>query len=466
MLLFFKSRSSTASPIQKPGSPRLKRGVLFVLLFLTACAPSLHRQQAVEQHLLSHRYAEADAAVEKGKADYGDRNILLYYMDRGFLLHLAGRYPESNQFFEKAAEEVERLYTQSVSTHAGAMLTNDNLLPYGGEDFETVLIHLFSALNYAALNQWDDALVEARQVDARLNLLSDRHAEKSVYKEDAFARYLSGVLYESRGEFNDAFIAYRKAHEVFQDYKKQYQTPIPARLGLDLLRMSRSLHLSAEEEEYKTLFPQSAALASQPPPPGAGEAVIVTYEGRSPVKEDTFLDAPIPDGSGGVYVVRVAFPKFVPRPSRVGSVEVRFRQGETVIKQRSDLMEDITAIAKKDLDDRIGRISSKAIARATAKYLAARTAKHEAKKRGGEGAELLTGLLTNVYSVATEQSDKRSWQTLPGKIRLARIPLPAGEWQGTIAYYSDQGQLIEERPLPLLTIEKGKKRFVIDQTLH
>ncbi|MBI3803954.1 MAG: hypothetical protein HY282_09370 [Nitrospirae bacterium] len=443
----------------------MKRGLLLSLLFLAACGPSLHQQQIVEQHLLSHRYGDADTVVEKNRSQYGDRNILLYYFDRGFLLHLAGRYAESNQFFAKAADEIDRLYTQSISSHAGAMLTNDNLLPYEGEDFETVLIHLFSALNYAALNQWDDALVEARQVDARLNVLNDRNAQKSVYKEDAFARYLSGILYETRGEFNDAFVSYRKAYDAFQDYKKHYQTSVPARLGIDLLRMTETLHLSAEEEEYKTLFPQSVTLAAEHPET-AGEAVVVTYEGRSPVKEDNFINAPVPDGNGGVYLVRVAFPRFVPRPSNVGFVEVTFRQGNMVLKQRSDLMEDITAIAKKDLDDRIGRISAKAIARATAKYLAARTARHEAKRRGGEGAELLTGLLTDVYSIATEQADKRSWQTLPGKIRLARVPLSPGEWTGQISYYSNQGQLIEERRLPPVTIEKGKRRVVIDETLR
>ncbi|MDC4224047.1 MAG: hypothetical protein MPW15_07400 [Candidatus Manganitrophus sp.] len=443
-----------------------KIGTLLSLLLLTACGPSLRHQQLVEQHLGSHRYADADAVVEKNKNDYGDRNLLLYYLDRAFLLHLAGRYEESNRFFEKATAEVDRLYTQSISTHAGAMLTNDNLLPYEGEDFETVLIHLFSALNYAALGRWDDALVEARQVDARLNLLNDRYAEKNVYKEDAFARYLAGVLYELRGESNDAFISYRKAYETFQSYKKNYQTPIPSRLGVDLIRITHTLHLSEEQEEYKRLFPQAVAIPSGKTFNQGGEVVVVTYEGRSPVKEDYFIDAPVPDGGGGVYLVRVALPRFVPRPSRIGSVEVTFRQGETLLKQKADVMEDITAIAKKNLEDRIARISSKAIARATTKYIAARTAKHQAKKKGGEGAEILTDFLTNVYSLATEQSDKRSWQTLPAKIRLARISLPPGEWEVRIAYYSDQGRLVEERPLSPLKIEKGKQQFLIDHLLQ
>lgn len=462
-----KHRLTTALYHRRILAARLfKFGATLAFLFLTACGPSLRHQQLVEQHLGSHRYADADAVVEKNKSDYGDRNLLLYYLDRAFLLHLSGRYEESNRFFEKATAQIDRLYTQSLSTHAGAMLTNDNLLPYEGEDFETVLIHLFSALNYAALGQWGDALVEARQVDARLNRLNDRYTQKNVYKEDAFARYLAGILYQAQGESNDAFISYRKAYEAFQNYKKNYHTPIPSRLGLDLIRITNTLHLSEEQEEYKQLFPESVGVASGKPSNQEGEVVVVTYEGRSPVKEDYFIDAPVPDGGGGVYLVRVALPRFVPRPSKIGSVEVTFRQGETVLKQSAEVMEDITAIAKKNLEDRIARISSKAIARATTKYIAARTAKHQAKKKGGEGAEILTDFLTNVYSLATEQSDKRSWQTLPAKIRLTRVSLPPGEWEVRIAYYSDQGRLIEERPIPPLKVEKGKQQFLIDHLLQ
>lgn len=437
------------------------KGLFLPFILLSACAPSVRHEGLVEQSRLSHRYAEADAVVEKNQNAYGERNALLYYLDRGFLLHLSGRYADSNAFFEKADAKAEELYTQSISTNAGAMMTNDNLLPYEGEDFEKVLIPLFSSLNYAALGQWDDALVAARQVDARLNLLNDRHSEKNVYKEDAFARYLSGILYETRREWNDAFISHRKAYEVFQDYQKDYQTPIPSRIGFDLISLSKKLHLQEELEEYKKAFPQVAPQQSDPPAEGEGELLVVTYAGRSPIKEDLFIDHLIPDGSGGTYLLRVALPEFVPRPSEVDHVEITLQRAETVIRRRSDLVEDITAIAKKNLEDRIGRIRAKAVARATTKYLATM----EAKKKGGKWAFEIETLI-RIFAVATEQADKRSWRTLPGKIHLARVALPAGEWDVRIGYYTGQGRLIEERPFSRVVIEKGRKRFLINETIR
>jgi len=38
-----------------------------------------------------------------------------------------------------------------------------------------------------------------------------KYEGKNKYREDAFIRYVTGVLYESRGGINDAFIAYRKS---------------------------------------------------------------------------------------------------------------------------------------------------------------------------------------------------------------------------------------------------------------
>ncbi len=205
-------------------------------LLLAACGPSTHLYVQVDHHLLQRNFEAADTVVANGEKRYGSRNELLYHLDRGMLLHLAGRYQESNRFLDGAQRIAEELYTKSITGQAGSLLTNDNTLPYEGEDFERVMIHVISALNYVFLDEWDEALVEARRVDHQLNLFNDRYEKKSVYQEDAFARYLSGLLYEARREWNDAWIAYRKAHEAYRTYETQYGTPPPEALESDLLR--------------------------------------------------------------------------------------------------------------------------------------------------------------------------------------------------------------------------------------
>src|SRR5207245_9403545 len=127
---------------------------------------------------------------------------------RAMTHYLAGRYAESNAQLARAEDRIDALYTVSLHLEAGAFLTNDTTLPYEGEDFEKVMINVIAALNYVSLDRLDDALVEVRKVDQKLNVFNDRNEKKNVYKEDAFARYLSGILYEARGELNDALVAY------------------------------------------------------------------------------------------------------------------------------------------------------------------------------------------------------------------------------------------------------------------
>lgn len=411
----------------------------------------------VDDRLAQQQYAEADSLVERHKAQYGERNAVLYDLDRAMTLHLAGRYAESNTYLHAAETRMDQLYTKSLTAETGAMFTNDNLLSYEGEDFEKVMVNVTSALNYVYLGQWDEALVEARKVDHKLNLFNDRYAKKNIYKEDAFARYLTGILYEAKGEINDAFIAYRKSYETYQDYQKDYGTPLSPTLPRDLLRVTEALGLAEEHQAYREKF-QDTRWPPQKEFGRQGELIFISLDGRSPFKEDFFIDAPIPDGQGGIYLLRVALPRFVPQPTDVAYAEVHLigPQG-AVASQRTFLMEDITAIAKKNLEDRIGRITAKAIARATAKFVAAREIRKKAKDN--PLTQFLTDVGTNVYSIVSEQSDKRSWRTLPGQIRMVRLPVSPGSYTVAVEYYTFDQRLIT-RKTDEVAIQAGEKKFL------
>ena len=45
----------------------------------------------------------------------GGKNLLLYYLERGMLLHVSGEYSESNAAFEEAKRIGSDLYTKSLS---------------------------------------------------------------------------------------------------------------------------------------------------------------------------------------------------------------------------------------------------------------------------------------------------------------------------------------------------------------
>jgi len=70
--------------------------------------------------------------------------------------------------------------------------------------------------NYLALTTWSAASSTPRASSLQVDVLLAREAaakrEGQSYAEDAFARYLTGIVYK-RGEASDAMIAYRKAYE-------------------------------------------------------------------------------------------------------------------------------------------------------------------------------------------------------------------------------------------------------------
>ncbi|HLA61601.1 MAG TPA: hypothetical protein VK626_05090, partial [Nitrospiraceae bacterium] len=156
--------------------------VAFVLL--AGCGPSVNRYLLIEASLRAHDPKGADAIVQRSEKEYGEKSRLLYGMDRGMTLQLAGDYQQSNAILEQAEEELDRLYTRKIRTETLAFMTNDAALPYEGDPYEQVLINVLKAVNYAVLGQWQDALVEARRIDHRLNVLSDRTKEKNAYRED------------------------------------------------------------------------------------------------------------------------------------------------------------------------------------------------------------------------------------------------------------------------------------------
>jgi hypothetical protein len=414
----------------------------------------------VETSLRANDFRGADAAIQQAEKEYGSKSRVLYSMDRGMTLHLAGDYQQSNQVLEQAEEEVDRLYTRTVRTETLAFMTNDNALPYEGDPYEQVMINVIKALNYAQLGLWQDALVEARRIDHRLNVLTDRAKEKSAYREDGFARYLSGILYETAGDVNNAFIAYRKAYETFDSAKAWLRFGVPMQLQSDLLRTADALHLNQELTDYQRTFPnipwQSAQAQQQ-----LAQVVVMSYNGRAPRKEDQFLDLPISldalqlvllnrgiaqsnrhqnraadsimYGLNG-RVVRVALPRLVPQKTQVPVDTITLvPESGSPVTAKTELVQNVTALADKALSERIAGITVKALARAAVKFSLAEGATRGSQQAAGKDAApwvgLAVGLLTHGLAIASEEADKRSWRTLPDEIHLVRLWVPPGRYQ-------------------------------------
>lgn len=448
------------------GTVRLSLFLSCCLAFLsTGCGPSVNRYLLIEQSLLAGNPQQAATILEQTKGEYGAKGQLLYEMDRGMVLQVAGQYEQSSAVLEQAEEEVERLYTRSLRTETAAFLTNDNTLPYEGDAYEHVMINVIKALNYAVQGQLQEALVEARRIDHRLNVLGDQVKDATKYRTDGFARYLTGILYEATGDLNNAFIAYRNAYEAYEAMRGWLNMSSPPSLRGDLLRTAEALGLKTEFENYRQAFPD---VTWTPISPSSGEelaqVVMISYNGRAPRKEDMFLDLPISLDAvqlvllnRGVFqrryprdrvadsvlyglngrVVRVALPRLVPQKTRVTFEDLTLTDSQgRAFSVRSERAQNVTALAEKGLSERMPGIATKAVARAATKFAMAEGASLGARHAAGKDAAPWVGLLVEVLAkgiaVASEEADKRSWQTLPDEIHIARAWVPPGQYQVSV----------------------------------
>ena len=138
-----------------------------------------------------------EGALGKLEKPLGNTNKLLYRLERGLIHHYQGGFQESNRQFDKAERLAERLETRSVSREVAALLTNDAIRPYRGEELERVLIHYYRALNYRYLQDPQGALVECRKANIMLAAAAAKAEYELSYRNDAFIQYMAGLFFEA-----------------------------------------------------------------------------------------------------------------------------------------------------------------------------------------------------------------------------------------------------------------------------
>lgn len=440
---------------------------LFVLLpgaaVVGACSQHIGLYPQLEALQRGSAYAEAAELVRKNRSTYGERNAVLWNLDQGALLHYAGRYEESNQAFTRAERRIEELYQESISGHAAAFLTNDNSLPYPGEDFESVLIHLYKAINYAQLGQPESALVEARRVNEKLEYLNDQYDpdERNEYREDAFARLLAGVFYEiggTRQDLNDAFISYRNSLRLYeQDFQPLYGNPVPLPLRSNLLATSVLLGAS-EHANWRNRFAEQAWLSLEQRR-DLGRLYFIHFVGLSPEKQEVRIDLSLPSGD----VFSMAAPAYRERHYRVHGARIH-RNGEPAL--RLEVAHPTGAIALKNLDNRMGRITAKALARGTTKTALQRSLRKRADRKGASGGDFLAYLVAVVFTVASEQADLRAWQTLPDQILFGQLFVPPGRHRLQVDFIDAQGNAIAQQDLGEVELAPGATRFFVLRSIQ
>jgi uncharacterized protein len=371
-------------------------GVCLLAAWWTGCAGDyVAKTRGVRQSYQSYDYGRALSELEAKKPERLDE--LLVLMDRGMLLHAAGRFEESLKVLAQADKLSQNLDFTSVSEQAVSLLSNEREKAYRGEDFEKLMITVLLALNYAELGRDDDALVEIRRVNERIRKMVVE--EKKPYEQLAIARYLGGVMYEDQGEEDSAFIDYYDAYKL----NKQ----LSGSAAEAVLRLAKQTGRDDAYRELKARYPDlDETLVGKT----EGQLVVIVEAGLSPEKESQNKSY-----DGG------ARPELVPIPVYKDrwwpwTASVRVDKQE----RKASTVTSLSQVAKVHLSDRVGKMVAKQLAGMAVK----------AGLAAGVGAlakDERIGMLAFVLLNANNVPDLRSWLSLPAEFQVARFRLAPGK---------------------------------------
>jgi hypothetical protein len=449
----------------------LKR-LLFIFLFsaVSSCATYYQSNLTFNNEFESGQLDKAYKTLQQHSSEaYGKREFL-YFVNNGLILSMMGRYEESNQFFEKAflfGEDFRINYINEVASY----LTNPNFTTYKGEDHEHLILLYYKALNYLKMHNTEDALVEIRRLNIRLQQLTDRYNSSDKYDHDGFINVLMGITYEVDKDYNNAFIAYRNALNIYNDdYKRFFGFYAPQQLKEDLLRTAWLSGFKDEFEAYKDTFKMPDYVYKQN---DGGELVFFWHNGLAPVKAEWGVDFVISRQGGVVYftnsqlglsfpfsleghndreknglasleVFRVAFPKYIERSPFYSQASLSINEEEHPLQ----LVEDINKIAFKCLQERMSLEFSKALLRVALK----KAEEYEIKKQ-----DRTLGSIVGMINALTEKADTRNWQTLPYSIYYCRVPMKEGQNSLTFTLKNPEGKTVDHQYT--YDIKKGQILF-------
>jgi uncharacterized protein len=453
---------------------------LSAILLLSGCAAGYSGTMKKPLKRLERRdYQGALAKLEKPE---GATNKLLYRLERGLILHYMGSYVESNAEFDKAERLVDRHYTRSLSREIASLISNDALRAYSGEEYERVLIHYYRGLNYAYLGDMESALVECRKANNRLADYAQEAEYELNYKNDAFIQYMTGLFFAARNELNDAYISFRDAEKGYRAYNEAFGLQMPRALALDLAYTAQKLGYRDEVDGYMQRY---GIHPDELRPRQNGQVIVFIENGFVGRKRQSEINVPILEGEGDEevwvlsdrlarrhyhrrhyskvhYWLRVALPYYEPIPSQVFRARLSGGGASAV----GTTLEDLDAIASQSFKDKEHSVLLRTLARALAKYWLAQKAEDQLDKAGddeGSAWNAVFGLIGGAISLvgaATEAADTRSWLSLPGRIQMARLDLPAGTHDLDLEFFNQAGNAIENHRFPQVQVAKGETVFL------
>lgn len=401
-----------------------------MLVYLSGCASYRldEAQHSLRSTFAAHDFERTVSLLEnyEKKGVYKNKDNVLFNLEMGLAQHFNNRFDSSSVYLSKAEEQIDQLYTKSISRGLKSfLLTNDNALEYNGEDYEDIYINAFKSLNYIQQNNLEAALVESRRIAFKLSQLEIKYeglanalskadtlkraewkAGEVNVQNSAFGHYLSALLYAKSGKPDDARIEYEKLLEAFNDQPGIYNFQKPDSESLQRIK-----------------------------DPGSFNLLITGFAGRAPIKKQNDVRTYLP---GDDLYLKFSLPSLHLYRSRVHRVQAVINDTLTV---PVPLMEEMDVVAKEVYKAKEPIIYARAFARSLVKAIGTNSISRAIEDEN-EDLGILANIFGKIGQEISEKADLRSWQTMPGKAYANVIKLKPGTHRLRMEYLDEYGQLL------------------------
>lgn len=416
-------------------------------------------------------FLEIDDSAQRGDFDgainlleeherrlYTDRDGVLLHLDRGMLLHFAGRHRESVLELQEAERLIEEYFTLQLRQATTSLLLNDTAMNYAGEDFEDIYLNVFSALGYLAMNDPQAAFVEIRRIDNKLNLLETKYRSLAAgfaaaddfgapppdpgdarFYNSALARYLSLVIYRSEGNRDSARISFEQMENAFAEQRSLYPHSNP--ISSTSIEAADGVPLSVIAFSGRSPIKRASTLRIRTERNRVH--VIVSEEDDIGLIPSAYLSFEFPVEAG--YNFRFELPRMEMRGSEVTRIRV-LANGQEL--GEVGLLEDMQRIAYETFQISRPVVFVRSVVRATLKGIAGQRAGRAMEEAGAQSGSALGMIAGAIGAIATdialdqsEQADLRISRFFPAFAHAGEWVLEPGTHSIQVEYHGPRGLL-------------------------
>ncbi len=432
-------------------------------IILSSCVTMTRdeRFSDIDTHVQRGEYGAAIRLVENDERGrlYGDRERVLYHLDRGMLHHFNGDFAESTRHLTEAEHLIEDLFTRSIADAASALLLNDTMVEYSGEEYEDVYLNIFKALNFIELGAIEPAFVEVRRAQIKLDLLEDKYARlahelnKSEhtrtthqpgsvrFHNSALARYISLLLYRNERNWDSVRIDRDAIDDAFTLQPSVYDFPRPKLDGLTEPTDKARLNVFGFAGRSPTKQADALYIITDPD----YVTIAVLREGDRGRFDFVGIDRLYFPGVAGGYRFKFELPRIALRDSRINAIRVA-ANGRVV--GELEPIESLANVARETFEVRQPIVYTRTITRTIVKGVLAAEGKRRLEtagaSAGGFGAlmGIVASVATDVAVDASEKADLRISRFFPAHAYVAEFHLEPGVYDITVEYYDTRGRVV------------------------